>query len=80
MAKTKQALLKEAKAIGIEVDAKSKVAEIQALIAAAADKSAGTEAPGVEETMAPVEAEAGEAPAAKAGKRSAKALEGPQAR
>ena len=32
MAKTKKDLLEEAKALGIEVDAKSKIAEIQALI------------------------------------------------
>lgn len=63
MAKTKQALLDEAQALGIEVDAKAKVAEIQALLN---DHQMDTETT--------VEAGTEAAPTAKAGKRSAKAL------
>lgn len=63
MAKTKAELLEEAKILGIEVDSKLKVAEIQALIN---DK-------GAEPTAAAEEA--GKPEVAKAGKRSAKALE-----
>jgi len=70
MAKTKAELLEEAQSLGIEVDAKAKVAEIQALIA----KTAETKANPTDETVQ----EAATAPApettAKAGKRSAKAL------
>ncbi len=64
MAKTKAELLEEAKNLGIEVDSKLKVADIQTLI-----KEKGAEAPAIEaeETVL-------EAPVAKAGKRSAKAL------
>jgi large subunit ribosomal protein L1 len=69
MAKTKKELLEEAKALGIEVDAKSKVAEIQALISA---KSADAEPADAPEQEAAAEADK---PLAKAGKRSAKALE-----
>ncbi len=70
MAKTKKELLEEAKNLGIEVDEKAKVAEIQALI-----KNADTDA-----TPAPIEKEEAEEKenaepkVAKAGKRSAKAL------
>ncbi len=79
MAKNKAELLEEAKALGIEVDAKAKVAEIQALVN---NKQMTDEAPS-EADKAGVVAEAAEAVAgtdeepklAKAGKRSAKALE-----
>lgn len=69
MAKTKKELLEEAKTLGIEVDAKSTVVEIQALI----------NAQGTAETVATPAAEvetevpADDKPVAKAGKRSAKA-------
>ena len=67
MAKTKKELLEEAKALGIEVDAKSKVAEIQALI-----ETKDAVKPEAVETEEPAETDK---PLAKAGKRSAKALE-----
>jgi len=72
MAKTKKELLEEAKTLGIEVDAKSKVAEIQALITAASDKSAAVAepTPATEEVSV-----SSEDTVAKAGKRSAKALQ-----
>ena len=66
MAKTKKELIEEAKALGITVDTKSKVAEIQALI----DAHDATEPQ--QTTTEAVEEEVG--PTAKAGKRSAKAL------
>ena len=84
MAKTKKELLAEAEALGIEVDAKAKVAEIQALIAKNTSAAAEAEAPAEAPETAPAETEvtdeaAGEpaqdeAKTAKAGKRSAKAL------
>jgi ribosomal protein L1 len=65
MATTKAELLKEAKTLGIEVDAKSKISEIRALI-----EAKNADAPQIsEETPESPE----EAPA-KAGKRSTKAL------
>jgi len=67
MAKTKKELLEEAKALGIEVEAKSKVAEIQALI----DAKDAAKAEAVE----PEESAEADKPLAKAGKRSAKAME-----
>lgn len=68
MPKTKKELLEEAKALGIEVDAKSRIAEIQALIA-----GASKDVPVVDTTKPATEPE--NAPqTAKAGKRSAKAL------
>jgi large subunit ribosomal protein L1 len=74
MAKTKAELLEEAKNLGIEVDAKAKVAEIQALIN---NHEMTGEATAPEEAVEAPEAES-EEPAepmvAKAGKRSAKAL------
>jgi large subunit ribosomal protein L1 len=73
MAKTKAELLEEAKGLGIEVDAKLKVAEIQALINnhEMTAEVATSEAEVSEET----DSEPLEAPeVAKAGKRSAKAL------
>ena len=84
MAKTKAELLEEAKSLGIEVDSKLKIAEIQALIK---EKAApGTENEAVSDT-APAEtpatepvdvsqeaSEEAETGVAKAGKRSAKAL------
>jgi large subunit ribosomal protein L1 len=73
MAKTKKELLEEAKILGIEVDPKSKIAEIQALISEAGNKDATPEEPAVDETS--IVDEADEAKIAKAGKRSAKALE-----
>jgi large subunit ribosomal protein L1 len=73
MAKTKKELLEEAKTLGIEVDPKSKIAEIQALIAEAGNKDATPEEPAAGET--PIADEADETVTAKAGKRSAKALE-----
>jgi large subunit ribosomal protein L1 len=72
MAQTKADLLEEAKTLGIEVDSKLKVAEIQALI-----KEKTAEPAPVEETSTAVEltAETTEATAvAKAGKRSAKSI------
>ena len=69
MAKTKKELLEEAKALGIEVDPKTKIVEIQALIDAKGTPS--TEEP--EEVKEETSLE--EKPLAKAGKRSAKALE-----
>jgi len=63
MAKTKKELLEEAKALGVEVDAKSKIADIQAAINA---KAAAPE---------PAEEPTEDKPLAKAGKRSAKALD-----
>ncbi len=84
MAKTKSELLEEATALGIEVDAKAKVAEIQALIN---NKQMTNEAPSPsdDETNAvdteEVEAAETEEPKlAKAGKRSAKALEEAEAK
>lgn len=59
MAKTKSELIEEAKALGIEVDSKAKIADIKALI----------ESHSVEEKTVEVEPKT-----AKAGKRSAKAL------
>jgi large subunit ribosomal protein L1 len=73
MAKTKKELLEEAKILGIEVDPKSKMAEIQALISEAGNKDATPEEPATEETS--IVDEADETKIAKAGKRSAKALE-----
>jgi large subunit ribosomal protein L1 len=77
MAKTKKELLEEAKTLGIEVDPKSKISEIRALIAAGNIDTAPEE-PITEEASASVmdeTDEAGEAKVAKAGKRSANALE-----
>lgn len=71
MAKTKQALLEEAQALGIEVDAKAKVAEIQALLN---NHQMNVDTTVEATTEADVEVEAEAAPTAKAGKRSAKAL------
>lgn len=65
MAKTKAALIEEATALGIDVDPKSKIAEIQALIEAGATSET--------ETTEEVSAEPEKA-TAKAGKRSAKAV------
>jgi len=62
MAKTKNELVEEAEALGIEVDARAKVAEIKALIE------------GHDRVEKPVETEAEHKVTAKAGKRSAKAL------
>jgi ribosomal protein L1 len=78
---TKAALLEQAKTLGIEVDAKAKVAEIKALIDAQVDAKAT--APVETEAETPVEANAEtaaetdeiEPKLAKAGKRSHKALE-----
>lgn len=71
MAKTKKELLEEAKKLGIAVDSKAKVADIQALIEAQTQAETKAEAPEAE-----TEEESGEEPKlAKAGKRSAKALE-----
>lgn len=67
MAMTKAELLEEAKALGIDVDAKAKVAEIQALIN---NKQMTDAAPTEAEEAAATE----EPKVAKAGKRSAKAL------
>jgi large subunit ribosomal protein L1 len=68
MAKTKKELLQEAETLGIEVDPKSKIADIQALIEANGSKTELSE----EET--PVVETTDEPAVAKAGKRSAKAL------
>ena len=80
MAKTKKELLEEAAELGIEVDAKAKVADIQTLINnkqmtdAAPSPDDEAEAAEVASDEAS-EAEAEEPKLAKAGKRSAKALE-----
>lgn len=66
MAKTKAELIKEAKALGIEVDSKAKIADIQALIDSNDQQAAQ------EEVKEEVVAE--QKPLAKAGKRSAKAV------
>jgi large subunit ribosomal protein L1 len=66
MAQTKAELLEEAKSLGIEIDSKAKVADIQAAIDSHAAVTAEV-APTVEEAAEPVET-------AKAGKRSSKAL------
>ena len=73
MAKTKKELLEEAKALGIDVDAKAKVAEIQALIN---NQALLADQPVIKDETPEVEAvEAEEEPKfAKAGKRSAKAV------
>lgn len=73
MAKTKAELLTEAKDLGIEIDEKAKVADIQALIDAqktAVPDTAKSEKPAAEPENSPQE----EPKLAKAGKRSAKAL------
>lgn len=80
MAKTKKELLEEAAELGIEVDAKAKVADIQTLInnkqMTDAAPSPGDEAEAAEVASDEAsEAEAEEPKLAKAGKRSAKALE-----
>jgi large subunit ribosomal protein L1 len=77
MAKTKKELLEEAKGLGIEVDETAKVAEIQQLIKEKATGTKTTEEP-VEDTAVdekPVTEPVDEPQMAKAGKRSAKALE-----
>ncbi len=77
MAKTKKELLEEAKVLGIEIDPKSKISEIQALI----DAKAGEPLNDAEEPAAAAGQETestipeADKPLAKAGKRSAKALE-----
>jgi large subunit ribosomal protein L1 len=73
MAKSKAELIKEAEKLDIEVDAKSKVAEIQALINAASPKVEDA-APETADEASPIEAGSDEAVVAKAGKRSSKAL------
>lgn len=77
MAQTKAELLEEAKKLGIEVDAKTKVAEIKALIDNAENNEAETATPEEADDVATT-AEVTGAPdvteVAKAGKRSAKAL------
>jgi large subunit ribosomal protein L1 len=77
MAKTKQELLDEAATLGIEVDAKAKVAEIQALINSQAMLSNTTQedVEETEEIETATEEDQEEIKLAKAGKRSAKALE-----
>lgn len=84
MAKTKAELLDEATALGIEVDAKAKVAEIQALIN---NKQMTDEAPSPSDDSEEVSVQTEEATdspeepkVAKAGKRSAKALEEAEAK
>lgn len=80
MAKSKAELLEKAKLLGIEVDGKAKVAEIQELIknvdktaeVAVSEEEAVAEAT---EGVEPVTEPADEPQVAKAGKRSAKALE-----
>lgn len=73
MAKTKKELLEEAKGLGIEVDEKAKVAEIQALINE--NQQATTETKEATDNAEKAEAEEAKEPqVAKAGKRSAKAL------
>jgi large subunit ribosomal protein L1 len=69
MAKTKVELIEEAKSLGIEVDTKAKVAEIQALINDKASKAAKVPA-----EAEPASEAVEEVATAKAGKRSAKAM------
>lgn len=74
MAKTKAELLEEAKSLGIEVDPKTKVAEIQALIEAQ-DIAAKPKTDQAKTTAEPAnKSEAEAVKTAKAGKRSAKAM------
>lgn len=73
MAKTKQELIEEATALGIEVDPKAKLAEIKQLIAA----KNSTVTVELEEAS---KEEASEPKTAKAGKRSAKALQEAEAK
>lgn len=73
MAKTKKELLEEAKSLGIEVDEKAKVAEIQALIKE--NQQVAKETEETTDSVEKTETEETEEPqVAKAGKRSAKAL------
>lgn len=75
MAKTKAELIEEAKALGIDADAKLKVAEIQKLIdEKGAEAEPATPKAAESAVPAPEEATGEESHAAKAGKRSAKAL------
>ena len=71
MAKTKAELLDEAKKLGIEVDAKTTVAEIKAIVDDAANKK--VETPTEVETQAE-NADTEQPQTAKAGKRSTKSL------
>lgn len=70
MAKTKVELIEEAKALGIEVDAKAKIAEIQALIN---NQQMTAEAPSPADEVVET-SEDDEPKLAKAGRRSAKAV------
>ncbi len=76
MAKTKKELLEEATALGIEVDPKSKLAEIKQQIETHGEAAGDTENEAVsnEETTEETSEESAEVKTAKAGKRSAKAL------
>ncbi len=70
MAKTKAELIEEAKKLGVEVDEKSKVAEIKALVEKAVSDASSEEKPVTE----PQNGSDDEPQVAKAGKRSAKAI------
>ncbi len=78
MAKTKADLLAEAKALGLELNAKSTIADITAAIKAAGETVTETVTEAVTEVVAEVEAK--EVKTAKAGKRSAKGLEEAEAK
>ncbi len=73
MAQTKKELLAEAKELGIEIEAKAKIADIKKVIEAHAQ--AVTEVAPVEPAVEEVSETTDDKPLAKAGKRSAKALE-----
>jgi large subunit ribosomal protein L1 len=70
MAKTKKELLEEASALGIQIDSKAKITDIQTAIKARENEPAAEEAPLATESTDDME----EVSLAKAGKRSAKAL------
>lgn len=72
MAKTKKELLEDAKVLGLDIDAKSTIAELNAAIKASGDKKVPDQTNVKGETSA--EAETDTKTVAKAGKRSAKAL------
>ncbi len=78
MAKTKKELLEEAKKLGIEVDEKAKVADIQKLIKSGAVQAEAQAKPASDtdagQSVATESQDQGVPQAAKAGKRSAKAL------
>lgn len=75
MAKTKKDLLAEAQQLGIEINPKAKVADIQAAIKAHGIATAEVAPSETTESVSIEDSSSDEQPIAKAGKRSAKALE-----